>query len=131
QQDPAVYVADSLNVAGSLPNSYWLPPGAYQFVVTSPVSGGSGSYSRTTTFVADATLSTGSVPGCLIATAPGVSITSSLTGAECNRAFVSRLGESPGRHFLLYLRPGKAIQVTYRPTNTAIDNDAYLEVFDI
>jgi hypothetical protein len=71
------------------------------------------------------------VPLCLNMTAPGTNISSTLTGGVCDRPFISRPGQSPGRDFILYLRAGKTIQATYRPFGTAIDNDAYLEVFDV
>lgn len=129
QQDPTTYWADSLDAAGTLVTAYWLPPGTHRFVVTSPFPSGTGAYTRTTTFNPLQPNQPGL--GCLVATTPGVTISSTLAGDACDRSFVSRPGASPGRHFLLYLRAGQAIQVTYRPTGSAVDNDAYLEVFDV
>jgi hypothetical protein len=130
QQEPSAYWADSSVGAGTLASSYWLPSGTHRFVVTSASPNGTGAYSQTNDF--NPALPNTAL-GCVVATTVGVSIMSGtlLWADDCNRPFVSRLGASTGQNFLLYVRAGQPIQVTYRPTGTALDADAYLEVFDV
>jgi hypothetical protein len=129
--DPIAFSVDSLTAPGTLSTTYWLAPGAHRMVVMARAPDGTGSYSRITV-----SRLTDAAPGqpwadCLIVTSLGASFSSTLTGGDCDRPFRSRPGASPGRLFLLYLRSGKALQVAQRPFGTALDNDAYLEAFDV